>query len=122
VPPPLTCLLQDDWVKYYLQVMSQTEEALVAGGDEPLVGIKGKIQAVAKWVLDGCQPGQPGDEKRAPSAEVEAGAEQQEGIEKAADGGQVSLKVADVQANWSTPVQDPHKQPHATHAPQCRAT
>ena len=62
---------------------------------------------------------------RRSAAEIEAGAEQ-EGTEKeaakAADSGQVSLKVADVQATWSTPVQDPHKQPHATHAPQCRAT
>jgi len=118
---PLNCLLQDAWVKYYLQVMGQTEEALVAGGDEPLVGIKGKIQAVAKWVLDGCQPD---GQKDAPSAEGEAGTEQ-EGIEQAAakvaDSGQAVLLVVDVQANWSTPAEDPQEQPHATCAPhvQC---
>lgn len=100
------CYVQDAWVKYYLDVIVQVDEALVAGGDEPLGQIRGKIQALAQWVLDGCLPAAPQHDTLADTGAV-AEEELSKDVAAKAAGSSNVISVSDVQLNWTTPMQDP---------------
>ena len=98
---------QEAWATYYSKVMTGVEQALIDGGDKPMAAIKARVQAVAKWALDGYLP-----EDDPPRVDADRGDAAAATPAKAAatttDNGQlITVQVADLQASWSSPAVDP---------------